>query len=79
MHVIEICRCGADLGAVMAQMRTWVDHHKAELNLFEVAFLPHREIRFRLVFRNVSHASACSRAFEGQVLTERGEADNAAA
>src|SRR4051812_36441399 len=42
MHLVKVYRYGADFNAVMAQMRTWIDHHKAEPSLFEVAFLPHR-------------------------------------
>ncbi len=79
MHIVEVRRCGADLGAVMAQMRTWVDHHKAEPNLFEVGFLPHREIRFRLEFQDAGNASAFAQAFDGEVLSKPGAADHAAA
>jgi len=48
MHIVEVRRDGADLGGVMAQMRTWVDHHRVQTTTFEVAFIPGREVRFRL-------------------------------
>lgn len=74
MHIVEVRYCSVDLGAVMAQMRTWVDHQKVEPSLFEMAFLPGRVIRFRLMFQNASDASAFARAFDGEVLSERGAA-----
>ena len=79
MHIVEVRRSSADLGAVMGQMRSWVDHHKAEPSQFEEAFLPRREVRFRLEFRNARHASAFARIFDGDVLTEHGMPDHAAA
>jgi hypothetical protein len=71
MHIVEIRRHGADLGAIMAQMRAWLDHHQAEPSLFELSFLPDREIRFRLQFQNASDALAFVRVFDDEVLGER--------
>ena len=79
MHVVEVRRCGADLGAVMVQMRARTDHYKTEPSLFEVASLRHFEDRFRREFRNASHASGFARAFEGELLGEQGAADHLAA
>lgn len=79
MHIVEIRRPGAELGAVMAQMRTWLDHHRAESGLFDLAFLPDREIRFRLQFRDPSDASAFARVFEGEVIPEPHSAGGLAA
>ena len=76
MHIVEVCRPRADLGAVMAQMRTWADHHKIEPSLFEVSFLPGREVRFRLQFQSASDAFAFAAVFEGEVLG--GAAEHAA-
>lgn len=79
MHVVEISRRGVDLTAAMAQMRTWLDHNRAEPSLFELAFLPEREIRFRLQFENACDASAFARVFGGDVVGERVTAANLAA
>jgi hypothetical protein len=49
MHLVEIRRPAADLGAAMAQMRTWLDHRQTEPRLFELAFLPGPEIRLASV------------------------------
>jgi hypothetical protein len=80
MHVVEIRRRGADLGATMAQMRAWLDHRQSEPSLFELTFLARREIRFRVQFQNASDALAFARAFEGKVSGELDiRAGNAAA
>jgi hypothetical protein len=77
MHLVEIRRPGTDLSAAIAQMRTWLDHHRAETSLFELAFLPEREVRFRLQFQNLMDASGFAGVFDGEV---RGEpADHLAA
>ena len=68
MHVVEVRRRGAALGNVMAQMRTWADHHGVETTAFEVAFIPGGEVRFRLSFAGVGDASAFARAFDGDLL-----------
>ncbi len=73
MYIVEVCRSGAELGAVMAKMRTWSDHHKIEPSLFEVAFLPGREFRFRLQFGNASDAFAFTSVFDGDVLGNAAE------
>jgi hypothetical protein len=79
MHVVEIRCPGRELGPLMAKMRTWLDRHQAEPGLFEVAFLPAREIRFRLQFNDADAASAFARAFEGQMRREPSRATELAA
>jgi hypothetical protein len=79
MHLVEIRRHTADLGAVMAQMRAWLDHRQAETSMFELAFLPDREIRFRLRFRNAGDALVFAHAFGGEVSGEQRAAGNLAA
>jgi hypothetical protein len=66
-----LLRCGAELGATMAQMRAWLDHHQAERSLFEWSFLPDREIRCRLRFQNASEALAFGHVFDDEVSGER--------
>ncbi len=68
MHIVEVRRQGADLGNVMAQMRTWVDHHRIEPHLFEVAFVSGGEVRFQIQFQTIRDASAFAHVFEGEVL-----------
>ena len=69
MHIVEIRRTRANLGNIMAQMRTWIDHRRIELSTFEVAFISGGEVRFRVEFQNMRDASAFARVFEGEVLT----------
>jgi hypothetical protein len=71
MHIVKIRRIGAGLGPVMGQMRTWLDHNRTEPSLFELAFLPGRDIRFRVKFQNAVDASAFARVFEGEMLSDR--------
>lgn len=71
MHVVEVRRAAADLGSAMAQMRTWVDHHRVEPNAFEVAFVSGGEVRFRLHFQNVGDAQAFARVFDGEMAGSR--------
>jgi hypothetical protein len=56
MHIVEVRRRNADLAAAMAQMRTWLDNHAIEPVLFEIAFLPGQESRFRFQFKKMSDA-----------------------
>lgn len=67
MHIVEVRRRGADLGGVMAQMRTWVDHQRVEPSTFEVGFIPGGEIRFRVLFRDLGEATAFARTFDGDL------------
>jgi hypothetical protein len=79
MHIVEIWRRDADLGAVMEQMRTWLDHHRVEPSLFNVVFIASDEIRFRLEFKNSSDASGFARAFNAEMLVDGDVTDNLAA
>jgi hypothetical protein len=73
MHIVEVSRRGADLGGVMAQMRTWVDQQRVEPSRFEVGFISGGEVRFRVLFRDLGEAAAFARAFKGDVLAGSGE------
>jgi hypothetical protein len=70
MHIVEVRWRGADLGGVMAQMRTWVDHHRVQPSTFEMALVSGGEVRFRLQFQSMSDASAFARVFEGELMAE---------
>ena len=74
MHIVEIRHRGADLVATMARMRTWLDHQRIEPSLFEIAFLPGREIRLRLQFKKAADGSAFASVFDGKLMTERDSA-----
>ena len=78
-HIVELRRPGADLAVTMAQIRTWLDHHRAETRLFEAAFLADRQIRFRLQFQNASDALAFASVLEGEVIGEPDRAGTLAA
>ena len=78
MHIVEIRCHAADLGVVMEQMRTWLDHHRVEPRLFDVAFLP-GEIRFRFQFKNASDVSGFASVFGGEILGDEDTAGNLAA
>ncbi len=67
MHIVEVWRRGADLANIMAQMRTWADHHRAQPRTFEVGFVGGGEVRFRLGFGKLNEAAAFARAFDGNV------------
>lgn len=73
MHIVEVRRRAAELAAMMAQMRSWVDHHRAEPGAFEMAFLPERQLRCRLSFHRPSEALAFARAFDGELLDDSAE------
>lgn len=51
-------------------MRTWLDHNRAEASVFELAFLPGREIRLRLQFKEARDALAFASVFEGDVVVD---------
>ena len=68
MHIVEIWRRGPELSARMAQMRAWLDHHRIEISLFELALLPGREIRFRLQFRSRRDAASFASVFNDGAL-----------
>ena len=65
MHVVEVRRGGVDFVAAMAQMRTWFDNQGIQPSLFEIAFLPGRESRFRLQFKEVRNAVTFASSFDG--------------
>ena len=52
----------------MAQMRTWLDNQAIEPVLFEIGFLPGRETRFRLQFKNQRDAVSFASNFDGEML-----------
>lgn len=68
MHNVEVRRRTADLAAAMAQMRTWLDDQQMQPALFEITFLPGREIRFRLHFKKLGDAVTFASSFDGEVL-----------
>jgi len=68
MHVVEVLRRNTDLAANMAQLRTWLDNQGMEPALFEIAFLPGRETRFRLQFKNQRDAATFASNFDGEML-----------
>ena len=63
MHIVELYRSGQGLTGPMAQMRSWLDHHRIQATLFEFALLSTQEIRFRLQFRDAAEAAAFAQAF----------------
>jgi hypothetical protein len=79
MHIVEIRRRSAELSATMAQMRTWLDHHRIEPKLFELAFLSGREVRFGLQFRNRRDAASFASVFSVEALGGPGVGDELAA
>ena len=68
MHIVEVRHRNADLAAAMAQMRTWLDDQQMQPALFEIDFLPGRELRFRLQFKKLSDAVTFANSFHGEVL-----------
>ena len=78
MYIVEIRCHAADLGVVMEQMRTWLDHHRVEPRLFDVAFLL-GEIRFRFQFKNASDVSGFASVFGGEMFDDEDTGGNLAA
>ena|SRR5256885_7615507 len=66
LYIVEVGSAG-DIGAVMSQMRTWLDHYRVQPENF-------RHVRentvsmFRVEFKNDSEAVAFASAFGGRVL-----------
>ena len=67
MRTVELHCASADLAEAMAEMRRWVARERCELREFEVAFLPGREVRFRLCFNKAVDAQAFSEAFAASI------------
>jgi hypothetical protein len=67
MHIVEVRRRGAEFGATMAEMRTWLDHHQVEPSLFEFKRATDGGVRFRLQFKQRTEASALAVVFDGEV------------
>jgi len=68
MHIVEVRRRNAELADAMAQMRTWLDNHAIEPVLFEIGFLPGREMRFRVQFRKERDSAMFATSFDGEVM-----------
>jgi len=74
--MIDVTRCkpakirrqGEGISGPMAEMRTWLQHHGMKAHLLELSFLPAKEVRFRLQFRDPREAAAFARVFNGDVL-----------
>ena len=65
-YIVEVGSAG-DVGAVMSQMRTWLDHYRAQSGNFRHV----REMtgsKFRVEFKTESEAVAFASAFGGRVL-----------
>lgn len=67
MYAVEVNCSGDGVAAPMASMRTWLDHNGIRPTLFELSFLPHRHVRFRVQFETLNDAAAFAQAFEGEV------------
>ena len=65
MQIVEIRRQGESISGRMAEMRTWLQHHGMEAHPLELSFLPAKEVRFRLQFRDPREAAAFARVFNG--------------
>ncbi len=69
MQIVEIRRQGESIKGRMAEMRTWLQPHGMEAHLLELSFLPAKEVRFRLQFRDPrEEVAAFARVFNGDVL-----------
>lgn len=52
----------------MVEMRTWLDNQTIQPSLFEIAFLPGRETRLRLQFKNQRDEVTFARNLDGEML-----------
>ena len=67
MQTVEIRYQDRGLAQPMAQMRTWLDDHRAKPTLVEIAFLPSKQLCFRLTFHDGDEAVAFAQEFDGRV------------
>ena len=65
-YTVEVRRIGAELADLMSDMRTWLDHHSIEPELFHHSTgCP--GLAFRVGFRTEPHAAAFADAFGGRL------------
>jgi hypothetical protein len=70
MTVVEV-RCSvSELGAVMTEMRSWLDHHELAPSQFELVSNADGVLDLRVHFLDVQQAVAFANAFAGGVLGE---------
>ena len=68
-HIVVVSAAEGDLSTGMTDMRTWLDHHKFELDGFR--YTPDaEEVVFRLELKFESEAKAFAQAFGGRVIGE---------
>ena len=75
LYAVEV-RSGGDIGAVMSNMRTWLDSHQSQPVMFQQ--LSGRDgVIFRLEFRGEAEAAAFVGAFGGRLTRPQPEASAA--
>jgi len=66
LYIVEVGSAG-DVGVVMSQMRSWLDHYRFQPENFR-HLRKTRGSRFRLEFNTKTEAAAFANAFGGRVL-----------
>jgi hypothetical protein len=70
VYIVEVRRIGHDLPAMMAEMRTWLDHSRAEIVAFEYS-AGGPGIAFRISFSTECDALAFAQAFGGRLTAAK--------
>lgn len=74
MNVVEVRRRAEGVAYPISQMNQWLRCHNIEASAFQLMFLPNKEIRFHLEFRDFRAATAFAAAFAGELLSQRSAA-----
>ena len=70
MHIVEFRCHTARLGAVMTELRGWLDRHQVEASVFELVSRRAGAVVLRLQFREPQHAIQFAAVFEGKLISE---------
>jgi hypothetical protein len=76
LYVVEVGLFGGDVGAVMTNMRTWLDHHHSQPVMFRQVLADNGPIFF-LEFAKEGEAIAFLNAFGGRLIRSEPEASAA--
>ena len=75
LYIVEVGSVGGDIGAVMSNMRTWLDHRRSQPVIFRQ--LAGDGIAFRLEFTTEGEALAFVGAFGGRLICPEPDASAA--
>lgn len=68
MQTVKIRWQDEGVSGPISEMTTWLTRHGVEASLFELSFLPDKEVCFRIQFQNMKEAEAFAKAFNGCMI-----------